>query len=484
MKRRPPIGDGSRATELLRLATDRFRFGSSETGEPFAVELEGPNVALPLRGGPDSLKARLAGLYGDLYQRAPGGQAMSDALLTLEDHCHREDRQEVHLRIAPWSGGIVLDLGWANGQAVVVHPDGWEIVRRSPALFRRTELTGALPEPARHGDLQELDRLLNVSESERTLLLGWLVAALLPDLAHPILLLRGQPGAAKSSAARTLTSLIDPSAAPLRATPRDEQQWALAAAASYIVALDNVSRIPEALSDLLCRAVTGEGFIKRRLYSDSGLTVLSFRRPVIVTSIDPGVLKGDLADRMLSIELEPITTKARQPELVFRAQLRFLVPSVLGGLLDLLAAVLKVLPQVSLPSHSRLADFERVLAAIDEVRGTNGLAAYRELASGLAADVLDSDAVAAAVARLMEEHQLWEGTPAELMAICAGETTPNRWPATVQAFGIRLKTAGPALRAIGIEFQQGRSGRSRFIRLSRVPEENAPIDANAPELGS
>ena len=349
MKRRLPIGEGGQGTELLKLASDGFRFGSSETGEPFAVATGGPNVALPLRGGADSLKSRLAGLYTDRYERAPGGQVLSDVLRGLEGRCQREDREQVHLRIARWSSGIVLDLGWPDGQAVVVHPDGWGIAPRSPALFRRTELTGALPEPARDGDLEELDRLLNVSESVRPLLLGWLVAALLPDLAHPILLLRGQPGAAKSSAARTLTSLIDPSPAPLRATPRDEQQWAVAAAASYVVALDNVSRISETLSDLLCRAVTGEGFIKRRLYSDSGLTVLSFRRPAIVTSIDPGTNRGDLAERMLSIELEPITLDNRQPELAFQAEFQFRAPSVLGALLDLLPSDIKVLPQVLLP---------------------------------------------------------------------------------------------------------------------------------------
>jgi len=35
-------------------------------------------------------------------------------------------------------GAIVLDLGDASGRAVLIRPGTWEIVDRSPVLFRRT----------------------------------------------------------------------------------------------------------------------------------------------------------------------------------------------------------------------------------------------------------------------------------------------------------------------------------------------------------
>ena len=40
--------------------------------------------------------------------------------------------------------------------------------------------------------------------------------------AYPVLLLQGEQGSAKSSAERLVRALVDPSAAPLRTTPRSE----------------------------------------------------------------------------------------------------------------------------------------------------------------------------------------------------------------------------------------------------------------------
>lgn len=45
-------------------------------------------------------------------------------------------------------------------------------------------------------------------------------------------------------------------------------------------------------------------------------------------------------------------------------------PRILGALLDLAAQVLKVLPHVVLPDPPRIADFARILAAVDQITGT------------------------------------------------------------------------------------------------------------------
>ena len=75
-------------------------------------------------------------------------------------------------------------------------------------------------------------------------------------------------------------------------------QWAVTASASLVVALDNVSTVPEWLSDALCRAVTGDGLTSRALYSDADVSVLTFRRVLAMTSIDAGALRGDLGERL------------------------------------------------------------------------------------------------------------------------------------------------------------------------------------------
>ena len=95
----------------------------------------------------------------------------------------------MHLRVANADGAVWLDLGDAAETAVRIDGNGWRIVREGvPVLFRRTGLTGALPEPqpADHTDLTDhdsdlslvdLDLLfvhLNVTPADRPLVLVWL----------------------------------------------------------------------------------------------------------------------------------------------------------------------------------------------------------------------------------------------------------------------------------------------------------------------
>ncbi len=53
----------SASTVLVDLAQERYTFGVSDTGEPFAVPNDGPKVVAMLRGGKTSLRAVLAREY-------------------------------------------------------------------------------------------------------------------------------------------------------------------------------------------------------------------------------------------------------------------------------------------------------------------------------------------------------------------------------------------------------------------------------------
>lgn len=47
-------------------------------------------------------------------------------------------------------------------------------------------------------------------------------------------------------------------------------------------------------------------------------------------------------------------------------------PRILGALLDLAVAVARTLPDIALATRPRTADFARIVAAVDQVLGTNG----------------------------------------------------------------------------------------------------------------
>ena len=241
-------------------------------------------------------------MYRQEYGRVPNSNAVADAMNVLQGEALGADQEQTYLRVANYGPNIIIDLGDATGRCVEVNPGKWKVLDRSPVLFRRTATTGTFQVPERGGNLAEFRKLLNVTRESWPVLLGWQVAALMPDIEHAILLLGGQQGTAKTTTAKILINNFDPSPAEVRSQPRESEQWAIAAAGSWGIAIDNVSNISDWWSDALCRAVTGDAWLRRRLYTDGELVVMSFRRVVLLTSIDAGALKGDLGDRVLLVD--------------------------------------------------------------------------------------------------------------------------------------------------------------------------------------
>jgi len=223
---------------LVDMAMQRFIFGCTPAHVVYAMPVEGPNIAYMLRSSHTSVRMALADAYYQQTGRPASASALADALLVLQAKALGKDARKVGYRVARYDKGIVLDLGTADGRAVVVGPTGWTTRRSSPVLFRRTQLTAALPEPVRGGSVDELWPLLNVLPEDQPLVLAWLVASFIPDLPHPILLLRGQQGTAKTSTGSALISLVDPSAANLRSLPTSGDGYAVQANGSWIVGFD------------------------------------------------------------------------------------------------------------------------------------------------------------------------------------------------------------------------------------------------------
>jgi hypothetical protein len=441
------LGGGSVATQLVEMAHEHYTLGVTETGEVYAVAKDGPNIARRLRGGRRSLRADLARAYFEKHKTAAGAQALADALLVLEGEAQGLDPTVVHLRCGrALDGRLVLDLCRDDGLVALIDGSRWELTD-SPVVLWRTNASLPLPTPDPAGNLDRLRVLLNVRDEDWPLIVAWLVAALIPDVPHAVLLLKGEHGTAKSTAARLLTSLLDRAASQLRTAPRDVEDWAVACAGSWVTCLDNVSHLQSWLQDAICRAVTGDRLLRRQLYTDSDVAVLAYKRVLALTSIDPGSLNGDLADRLLTVELERIAEADRLSEERLANVWGAAHPQVLGGLLNLTVDVLAALPQVRSAGLPRMADFARVMLAVDEVLGTSAYETYAEQAGSTAEQVADADSVSVAIRRSITTTVT--GTASALLERLTPDKPPRDWPTTPQAMGGRLSRAAPALRRLG-----------------------------------
>ncbi|MET8808135.1 ATP-binding protein [Streptomyces sp. NPDC004546] len=481
----------SQASQLVALARERYDLFMSDDGRPYGVKVDGPNLALPLRGKA-GLRSQLARIYTDVNGgTVPSQSALADAMTVLEGLAANADPRTPRLRVARHDDRILIDLGTSDGRCVSVGPDGWQMLSDSPVVFRRSGAMKPLPAPVRDGDgLAKLRDLLNTTDEGFHLLAAWLVAAFIPDLPHPILAFRGEQGTGKSKGAAMVIGIIDPSGAPKRTAPRDLKSWSVQAFNSWAICLDNVSIIPDWLSDALCRAVTGDGVVDRALFTDDDVVVLEFRRVLAMTTIDAGALAGDLAERLLTIELQLIPDHKRREEAELDRAYAEAHPAILASLFDLLAEVLKALPNVQLTERPRMADFARVLAAVDHVTGWNTQASYKATAADAVADVLDGEPFAQAVVDLVRSSGP-DGitvTAAQLLeSVTAPEKLPKKWPKDATRAAGQLKRLAPALRTIGIDVDDSKrqpdGNRSRLYSLTASEKHciSVPGAPTAPE---
>ena len=472
------------ATTLVEMALQSYEFGISKTGETFALPRSGPQVVSLLRGSKTSLRGQLARTFFREYGRAAPQQALADALLVIDGIAQETDGAELHLRVASVDDELWLDLGDSTGRAIRVTTDGWSIESSAPMLFKRTILNGPLPEPIPGGDLGDLWSLLNVTKADRPLLAAWLIAALFEDIPHPVLGIFGEQGTGKTTAQKMIVMAIDPGPVPTRKPPRDPESWVTAAAGSWLVGLDNLSDVRPWLSDSICRAVTGEGDVRRKLYTDGEHSIFAFRRCICLNGIDLGATRGDLAERMLPINLERIPESSRQTEESLWPNWRRSHSRILGAILDLASQVLSVLHSVELASKPRMADFARIVAAVDVVTGTDGLKHYLTKQGSMAADSLAGDPFILAVLEL----RYFDGTSAELLQRVTPEKPPRNWPGSPRAVTTRLRRHAPSMTRTGwkINSDEGQN-HDKVLRWSISPPEvrsisdpQSPRDAPRP----
>ncbi len=377
----------------------------------------------------------------------------------------------------------LVDDAW---RAVRVTAENWDVKVDAPILFRRHDHMAHLPEPIRGGRLDHLFEFLNLrDDSQRVLLLAWIVAAFFSRVPRPILLLHGVQGAAKTTSARVLRSLIDPSIMDALGPPRTEEQLLHQLGKHAVPIYDNLSTIHGWMADAFCRAATGGASEKRSLYTDGESVLVSYRRAVILTGINPPSLAPDLLDRTLMIELDAVPPDRRREDREIWSAFEKARPLLFGALLDALSLTLRALPDVRPASLPRMADFARIGAAMAKALGYGEdafLAAYDRTAKRQTAEVVSNDATALALQQFMESRITdWEGTTGQLLEALRPAAPQDRrsgFPASAVWLGRKLNTLRPSLKESGIEVEPAEDlpghGRGWRVRRVRVPGAGAP----------
>jgi len=476
----------SQATAIVRLAQDAgVELWHTPAGAPYiTIAVGGHHEHHPLAShATRDYLGRL--LYVDTGT-APTASARQDAHATLSGMARYDgDAHDIHVRVAGGQDCIYLDLGDEAWHAVEVTSTGWRLISDPPVRFRRPRGMSRLAVPVAGGSIEELRPFVNVASAEDfCLVVAWLLQALRPRGPYPILIMVAEQGAAKTTTAKVLRRLCDPSESDVRRPPRNTEDLMIAATNGHVVAFDNLSRLPGDLSDNLAVLATGGGFAVRQLYTNREEEIFEAQRPIILNGIGQVATRGDLLDRGLVITMPPIPDEARKDEATFWQEFDLARPRIVGALLDAVSCGLRRLPTVHLERKPRMADFAMWSVAVEpECPWPDGtfLEAYAGNRQGAVEATLDGDPVADVVRALAP----WSGTATALLTELNKRSPENvtkrkDWFARPRQVSDALRRLCPALRRVGVDVTFKKSG-TRRIEIQRMSAPNAPTAPRGPD---
>src|SRR5262249_24512421 len=323
----------SAATRLVQLTEDAQLIHNAD-GEGFAImSVDGHKETWALKS--KGFKRWLQRRFFEEYGKAPGSQAVQDALGVIEGKAlYDGPERRIFIRIGEKDGKIYLDLADDKWRAVEIDANDWRVVDVPPIEFKRTRGMLPLPVPERGGAIKELQPFLYFKDGDlSTLTVGSLVMKYNPRGPYPVDALIGRNGSGKSLRARFIRDLIDPCTAPARTAPREVRDLAIASSNEWLPTFDNLSSLPEWLSDALCCVSTGGGLRTRELWTNDDEAIFSFKRPQILTSITEVVSRPDLLDRAIIYDLPAIPGEDKKDEETLLREFEQARPRILGAVL-------------------------------------------------------------------------------------------------------------------------------------------------------
>ncbi len=346
----------------------------------FHDERNEPHVNIPLtKGGRTNLAIDDRGfadwLAFHFYRsegKAPSGSVLNDAMLTLRGKARFEGEQRaLSVRDAEYEGAFFYDLCNQSGSSVKITPEGWQIVE-PPIIFRKFEHMKPQVEPVigQHGTL---DRFVNMwklaSDDDIKMLKVVLGSYMVPGIIRPVIGLHGPQGSTKSTLARAIKTIVDPSEIETPPLPSKEDELLRMLSRHYLNIFDNVRDMREWQSDLLCVAVTGGSTAKRALYRNDDDFIRKIKTGIILSGVNLEITEPDLLDRSLPIELARIPDNERREEAEVVTEVRGMIPALLGELFDYVSQAMKIKQGRVINRHPRMADWYSWAICLAEVMG-------------------------------------------------------------------------------------------------------------------
>jgi len=382
------------------------------------------------------------------------------------------------------AGGTViyLDRGLpGDTSAYEIRAGKVSINSNPPVVFERPEGTLPLPDlidkPAdQKKAIKAYQALLRLSDTDFVLLLIFLLTAIAPSPKRFLLALGGTAGDGKTSFARMVRAVIDPTIHSEVSKPGKADDFHAGCHHCYVYAVDNVSGVPVWFADALCCLLTGASATVRKFYKQGEVFRSRHSRPVILTSVTDLMWREDLGTRSIPITIRPIADDDRRSDADIDAELQSIMPGLFSALLKGAAHGLAQ-PRNGLVRHRQqdLVDWAVSASALmgitpDQVADALAVIGTELLDTHLEASPIAEAMTALATHMVETDRDTQRLSTSDLFKSLQGlsERRSNKhwtrnehWPRTPRALGHRLRDAQRSLSKIGIKVSPKRTRNSK-----------------------
>lgn len=312
----------------------------------------------------------------------------------------------------------------------------------------------------------------------------WILSTFFSELCptKPILVLLGDKGSGKSMLLRLILRLLFGPMAEISGVPDKPDGFTAAAAASHILAMDNLDDYTPWLRDKLASLSTGKMDEYRKLYTSNEVGRVFYRCWISFTARTPETLRrDDLTDRLVILPLRRLDEW--QAERSFLSRIDAQRNQLWGELFNRLNRIVSEIRKGHLENRSnlRLADWESVCRIAANTAGLNSVwGDFVETLKQQQSDfLLEGNLIAEGLElwldklenkdRQVRAKELYE----ELKGLLFGGSKPSPdWPKSVKSFGKQLTSIRHDLRKMfNVNWDKDRT-KTIVYWFSRIEDEN------------